>query len=42
MWEKAQVAQEHKPVSSTTCFTNARHVQLPAIHALKQEKSFPL
>lgn len=36
MWEKAQVAQEHKPVSS------ARHVQLPAIHALKQEKIFPL
>lgn len=28
MWEKAQVAQEHKQVTSAPWFTNLRHVQL--------------
>lgn len=27
MWEKAQAAQEHKPVSYAPWFTNGRHVQ---------------
>lgn len=40
MWEKAQVAQEHKTVFSAPWFTNA-FAQLPAIHVLKKEKSFP-
>lgn len=36
-----QAAQKHKPLSFASWFPSASHVELPAIHALKQKKRFP-